>query len=273
MSFNNGVNFLKWALQRQGYKWAGFRKPQNQVIKRVKNRMQELELEGGFSEYKEYLKRNPKEWDVFDAMCDVTISRFFRDRNVWEFLKSEGIPEIVEKADSDRVRVWSAGCCNGEEAYSIAILVDMVCNENELERVEILASDRNDDVLDRAAAGKYTSGSLKEMNKQEIEAYFLKDSHSGEFQIIDRVKDRVTFEKRDIQNSLPQGMFDMVFCRNLVFTYYSIQQQVQFLDRVSSIIKKDGMLIIGDGETIPNHTTFDKAHPKLPLYKKTGEEI
>ena len=149
----------------------------------------------------------------------------------------------------------------------------MVCKENELERVEILATDRNDDVLDRAAAGKYTSGSLKEMNKKEIETYFLNDSHSGVFQIIDRVKHMVTFEKRDIQNSLPQGMFDMVFCRNLVFTYYSYHQQVQFLDRVSSIIKKDGILIIGDGEKTPTHAFFYKAHPKLPLYKRREKNI
>ena len=272
MSSQHKTNFLKWALQRKGYRWAGFRKPQNQVLKRVQQRIHELGLSGGYTEYKDYLESNPEEWEVFDALCDVTISRFFRDREIWDYLKLDILPTLINRATTEKIRVWSAGCCNGEEACSIAMLFDMVCSEAGLESLDILATDRNEDVLKRAKAGKYPPGSLREMKRNEIEKYFQEDFAGEEYRVIDRLKKLITFEKRDIRNSLPDGEFNMVFCRNLAFTYFSKKYQHNFLERVSSIISKDGFLVLGKRETLPNNHLFERIHQNFPVYKKIPSE-
>lgn len=268
MSTHHKINFLKWALQQKGYRWAGFRKPQNQVLKRVQQRMHELDLSGGFTEYKDYLESNPEEWENFDALCDVTISRFFRDREIWDYLRFDVLPTLIKRETPEKKRVWSAGCCNGEEACSIAMLFDMVCTDAGLNSVDILATDRNEEVLTRAKTGKYSSGSLREVKEHEIDKYFQKGSAGEEYGVIDRLKKQITFEKRDIRDSLPEGVFDMVFCRNLAFTYFSTSYQHNFLNRVASITRKDGFLVLGKGETLPSHQLFKRVHQKFTVYKK-----
>ena len=272
MSSQRKTNFLKWALQHKGYRWAGFRKPQNQVLKRVEQRIQKLGLSGGYTEYKDYLESNPEEWEVFDALCDVTISRFFRDREIWDYVRLDVLPTLINRETPEKIRVWSAGCCNGEEACSIAMLFDMVCSEAGFKSLDILATDRNEEVLKRAKAGKYPHGSLREMRRNEIENYFQENFDGEEYRVIDRLKKLISFEKRDIRSSLPDAEFDMVFCRNLAFTYFSEKYQHNFLERVSSIIRKDGFLVLGKRETVPNHHLFERVHQNFPVYKKNSSE-
>src|SRR5919106_6038837 len=94
------VAFLQWALPRMGRRWAGYRKVRRQVCRRVRRRAQELGLDG-FDAYREHLERHPEEWEALDGLTNVTISRFNRDRGVFEFLA---------RAVGPGARVWSAGC-------------------------------------------------------------------------------------------------------------------------------------------------------------------
>ncbi len=184
------VSFLQWALPRLGYRWPGFRKPRRQILRRIKNRMGALGLPG-FAYYANYLEQNPSEWQTLDALCDVTISRFFRDRKLWDFLREEVFRKWVDdKAgaadENSRMRmehrIWSAGSCNGEEAYSAAITLAELglinISDNTAARIQfhkpILASDRNDMVLQRARAGIYEAGALKELKPEERERWFVK---------------------------------------------------------------------------------------------------
>lgn len=74
MMMENATTFLQWALPRMGYRWAGFRKPRRQILRRIRGRMYELGLSGGYEEYMRYLESNPGEWDILDRLCDVTAS-------------------------------------------------------------------------------------------------------------------------------------------------------------------------------------------------------
>ena len=234
--------------------------------------MHELGLSGGCTEYKDYLESSPEEWQVFDALCDVTISRFFRDREIWDYLETDIFPILIKQAATAEIRIWSAGCCNGEEAFSIAMFFDKIGSAAGPVAVDILASDRNEDVLNRAKAGKYPPGSLREMRRNEIEKYFQEDFAGEEYRVIDRLKQLITFEKRDIRISIPDGVFNMVFCRNLVFTYFSEKYQKTFLEIVSSIISNDGFLVLGTGETLPINQDFERVQKKIPVFKKIPTE-
>ena len=121
------VAFLQYALPRLNLRWAGFRKVRGQVNKRLKRRIKELGLEG-LTAYRSYLEEDPEEWRRLDEFCRITISRFYRDRGVFQLLQDRVLPELAERAaDEGRsvIRVWSAGCASGEEVYTLRILWDL----------------------------------------------------------------------------------------------------------------------------------------------------
>jgi hypothetical protein len=114
-----------------------------------------------------YLQQHPEEWKILDRLCDITISKFFRDREVWEFLRGQILSALCQKK-SGPVLIWSAGCCNGEEPYTIAMICEQLSKTNTPgNEFSILATDRNPEVLKRAKAGLYPAGALKELADEE----------------------------------------------------------------------------------------------------------
>lgn len=270
MSTNRETEFLQWILPQMGYRWAGFRKPRGQVIKRIQNRMQQLQLSGGYSQYKIYLQANPGEWKHLEKLCDVTISKFFRDRALWDYLRRDLLENLLLTNDNREVNIWSAGCCNGEEPYSITITVEMIAEEYPLKRpVSILASDRNRQVLDRAKKRKYPAGALKELTEDEINSYFNKPKGKDEvYTLQSRLTKNVEFEIRDIRTSLPDQTFDILFCRNLAFTYFNQKEQESFLSRIKSKIKPGCWLVIGSNEQLPSNDWLERYHRSHPIFRK-----
>ena len=106
------------------FSWPGLRRVRKQVCKRLNRRIGELGL-SGLVAYREYLCCHPEEWQVLDSLCRVTISRFYRDKRVFDVLRFEILPSLARRALTDgekEVRCWSAGCCSGEEPYTLQIL-------------------------------------------------------------------------------------------------------------------------------------------------------
>jgi hypothetical protein len=118
------VEFLQWALPQLGLRWPGFRKVRGQVHKRIVRRLRELELTH-IAEYRRYLADHPAEWTVLDACLRISISRFYRDRDVFDHLRDSVLPDLARAAQQrgeNRLIVWSAGCASGEEPYTVADL-------------------------------------------------------------------------------------------------------------------------------------------------------
>ena len=109
------VTFLQWALPRMGYRWPGFRKVRRQVCKRIQRRIQELDL-ADLEAYRRHLASDPQEWSELDALCRVTITRFYRDRAVRDHVRERVLPGLaavtIDRGDGI-VRAWSAGCASG----------------------------------------------------------------------------------------------------------------------------------------------------------------
>lgn len=160
---NECIVFLQWALPQLRMRWPGFRKVRNQVCKRIKRRIKVLELQD-YSAYKTWIEQNPSEWEILDGMCRITISRFYRDWDVFDHLKNELLPRMAEMAvQEDRpLRCWSAGCASGEEPYTLSLIRHFVLKERfpGLD-FQIVATDIDPHLLKRAHTGCYPRGSLK----------------------------------------------------------------------------------------------------------------
>ena len=243
------VELLQWALPRLGLRWEGFRNVRRQVCRRIKARIGELGMTD-VSSYRRRLETDPDEAGVLDALCFVTISRFYRDRFVFDALAGTLLPRLAEQAiarGDGRLRVWSAGCASGEEPYTIAILWHLVLSARfPALGLDVLATDFDEAVLARAARGCYEAGSLRELPDEWIAAAFEGGCLRGE------VKRYVTFVKADLRVFTPSWRFDLVLCRNAVFTYFAEDAQRAFARRVEGLLVPGGALVIGSHEKVPD---------------------
>jgi chemotaxis protein methyltransferase CheR len=165
------VLFLQWALPKLGADWRGFRKVRGQVCKRVARRLKSLGLPD-VSAYRGYLETHVVEWTLLDELCWIPISRFYRDRAVFDYLQRTLLPQLAEAArlkGAEQVRAWSAGCAAGEEPYTLSLLWRLSV-QRQFPDVElrILATDIDPQQLDRAHSACYSRGSLKELPKEWI---------------------------------------------------------------------------------------------------------
>jgi chemotaxis protein methyltransferase CheR len=241
--------FLQWALPHLGRSWRGYRKVRRLVCRRLARRLRELGLADPDA-YRSYLADRSGEWANLDALCAIPVSRFYRDRGVFEALERTVLPALAEAAPPrTALDAWSAGCASGEEPYSLAILwrVRLQPRFPQL-GLRIVATDLDEQVLARARTGRYAASSLKEL-PEDLRAAGLEPADGGW-----RVRDgfrRVEFLQQDLRKVLPAGPFDLVLCRNAVLTYYAPPTQLAVMRRIADRLRPGGGLVIGIHESLP----------------------
>jgi chemotaxis protein methyltransferase CheR len=233
-------------------RWAGFRKVRRQVCKRISKRTSELGL-GDTGAYRTYLASHADEWRTLDSLCRVTISRFYRDRAVFDGLREHVLPRVASVAaerGASSARCWSAGCGSGEEAYTMQIIwqADDSKGGNPLP-LEVVATDTDARLLERARTGSYPRSSTRDLPPDLLATAFA--ARAGKFEILARFKKDVTFLLQDIREETPDGRFDVVLCRNLSFTYFDDELQVSVLDSIRQRLLPGGVLVVGVHESIP----------------------
>ena len=253
MNDSSCVNFLLWALPKLRYQWRGFRRVRRQVCRRIQNHIRDLEL-ADFKDYRDYLESHQGEWPIFDSMCYITVSRFFRDRRVFQYLETDILPQLVRSVsikNQRRIRCWSAGCCSGEEPYSLKILLDNQAfkETEESSNLEVIATEREDHLIERARRAVYSKGALKDMPENLVETAFVREGRF--YRLKERLKTDVVFLKQDIRYEMPTGRYHLIFCRNLVFTYFEESLQVDILNNIVDKLYPGGYLIVGSHEVIP----------------------
>lgn len=266
------VAFLQWCLPRLGMRWDGFRKVRRQVCKRISRRVDELSLPDTDS-YRSYLISHDEEWNTLAALCRVTISRFYRDRGVFDALRGRVLPDLAEAAAArgeDRVRCWSAGCASGEEPYTLAIMWPP--EGASTVALDVTATDADDHLLDRARAGRYTGSSLKDLPHDLRERAF--DVEGKEYVLRDSFRRAVQFVRQDIRHESPPGPFDLVLCRNLAFTYFDDDGRRAALDAIRRTLVPGGALVVGIHERLPaDASRFEPfaGAPGLYRYRPPGD--
>jgi chemotaxis protein methyltransferase CheR len=245
------VAFLQWALPRLSLRWHGFRRPRGQVCKRIRRRMESLGLED-FAAYQDHIECHPEEWASLDTFCRITISRFYRDRNVFRVLCAHVLPPLRQRAAQEKrdIACWSAGCASGEEVYTLRILWDLTLAGTHPDvPLALLGTDIDEALLARASVGCYQRGSVREMPSGWLDRCF---ERRDDLLCVKRAHRRgISFLCQDIRREMPEGPFDLVLCRNLVLTYFEPPLQTQVMRNLAARLRCGGYLVIGAHETLP----------------------
>jgi chemotaxis protein methyltransferase CheR len=267
-------------------RWPGFRKVRNQVNKRLSRRFRELGL-AGVEEYRAYLEAHLDEWVVLDGLCRITISRFLRDRGVWEIVRRTVLPELATAAQEEgreKLKIWSAGCGSGEEPYTFSLVWRLPSATAERARhshdqtpsatveaapalrLRILATDADPRLLDRAGAAVYPRGTLKELPEEWVASAFVESG--GQFELRDGYKEDVRFLQHDVRDPSPDEAFDLIACRNLAFTYFDEELQGEVLSGFLGRLNPGGILFLGGHENLPPGTwPLTRIHSGQPLFR------
>jgi len=270
MSHEACVKFLQWCLPRLGLRWQGYRKVHRLVCKRLNRRLAELGLTE-LSQYQVWLSAHPDEWARIEAMCRMPISRFYRDRDVFEAMAATVFPEAAAcaaRAGVGAVRCWSAGCASGEEPYTMLLvwrfLVARAWPQLDL---RIVATDADDVAISRARTACYAPSSLKDLPRAWIAQDFQRAN--GLFCLSGALRDRVDFRLQDIRQAMPDGPFEIVLCRNLVFTYFDEVLQRKMLADILDRLVPGGFLALGKHEALPTGSSgLAPVAPRLPIYRR-----
>ncbi|HOU35900.1 MAG TPA: CheR family methyltransferase [Candidatus Omnitrophota bacterium] len=245
---------------------------QDLLRRRVAVRIRALGLPS-YSEYLRTLISSPGEYDrLFEVLC-INVSEFFRDPEVW--VKVRKLFETAirnKKAGHEKsIRVWSAGCANGEEPHTIAILLrEILGAELSGFTVEIIGTDVDKKAMETARAGEYEKNSLKNMDKALADKYC--PCKAGVCKVDDRIKNMITIKYLDLTTNDLVTDCDFVFCRN-VFIYFDRGLQEQILMKFYNGLKPGGHLIMGKSETLIREATtiFDAVDAENRIYRKKTE--
>jgi chemotaxis methyl-accepting protein methylase len=256
-------------LDEFNFSWSGYRKVRKGVKKRISRHMQNLNCQN-IKVYLDQLNKSAEVRQECEKRMTVSISRFFRDRQLWHDLEADVLPRLVE-TEKKILRVWSAGCARGEEVYSFKIVWKRLKEKYEqLPEIEIAATDMHPDYIEKARAGTYAKSSLKEIHQKAREHYFDVKKSGNRFDIKAVFKKGIDWKVQDIFSDPPGSAFDIIFLRNNLLTYYKEHLKVEGLKRVIKVLVPDGWLIVGSHEKMPAAISNMQRHNSIPWAYRKG---
>jgi chemotaxis protein methyltransferase CheR len=244
--------------------WSGYRKVRKGVKKRIRRRMEEVGCPN-VEAYLELITASPVEKRICERLLLVTISRFFRDRQLWHHLGESLLPHLIEAFNAP-VCLWSAGCACGEEAYSLAILWAQL---PAAPRLELLATDMQPECLNRAKAGIYPRSSLKALSGDLRERHFRVRKGGRQFCIQPKSLPPIQWQVHNLFEPPPPGSFHLILLRNNLLTYHRGARLATALERIAAVMVPDGYLIVGTHEHLPPLALNLRQDPHCPwVYKR-----
>ncbi|RJP33048.1 MAG: protein-glutamate O-methyltransferase CheR [Actinobacteria bacterium] len=204
-----------------------------------------------YLQYRSYIKQDPQEGGRLINDLTINVTEFFRDQDVYEAIRKQVIPQLVQYKREGRMhslRAWSAGCATGEEPYSLAILFLGALNAEKDPRswsLRITATDLDDKALEKAKAGRYET--VKTLPRIVLEDYFAREGDA--YVVKDEVKRPVRFMLMDIVKNPPLRHLDLILCRN-VLIYFEREKQHSILEIFQRCLRPGGFLVLGKSEAI-----------------------
>lgn len=261
------IDFLRAVLPRLQMRWPAFRRVRSQVCKRLRRRLAELGLTS-FPAYRTYLEAHPEEWRQLAFLCRVTISRFYRDRAVFNSLRWEILPRLAREARlgrRPRLRCWCAGVASGEEAYTLQLIWRLVWSqEYPGMELEITATHIDPALLARARRARYPASALRELPSCWIGQAFRLQSR--EYLLQPEFRRSIDWRVQDLTRDRPRGPFDLILCRYLIFTYFVEERQRVLARKLQDRLRPGGIMVLGGSETLPPGVDLQRWNPRLPVY-------
>jgi two-component system CheB/CheR fusion protein len=230
---------------------------QNTVLRCIERRMAVNQIDR-LEAYVHYLRQNPMEIETLFRELLIGVTSFFRDLEAFEKLKERVLIPLLTDREAGRVlRIWVPGCSTGEEAYSIAMLVQEALGSLERHsKVQIFATDIDDRSLDQARAGVYPDSIAADISTERLGRFFRQENSA--YHIRKTIRDMVVFASQNVIEDPPFSRLDLISCRNLLI-YMGPQLQKKVIPLFHYALNPGGFLFLGSSETVGEFVDLFKA--------------
>src|SRR6266850_5105257 len=238
------------------------------LVRRIQKRLQAVGIES-YDAYQAYLEAHPEEFGLLLNTILINVTSFFRDPEAWGFLTSQIAPRLLATSRPDSaVRVWSAGCASGEEAYTLAmILAEQLGVEAFRRRVKIYASDVDADALMQARHAPYTASEVQDIPPEHLSKYFERVDNRYLFH--KDLRRSIIFGRHDLVQDAPISRVNLLVCRNTLM-YFTRDAQASVLNRFHFALRNGGCLFMGRAELLLTHAElFTPIELKWRVFGKT----
>jgi len=256
------LEFLK---DSRGFDFTGYKR--SSLMRRVQRRMQQVGIEH-YADYLDYLQLHQDEFTALFNTILINVTAFFRDADAWTHLREDALPALVAaRKPSDPIRVWTAGCASGEEAYTAAIVLAELLGPDEFrERVKIYATDVDEESLTEARHASYTEAQLKSVPDDLRDRYF--EPVAQRFVFRGDLRRSVIFGRNDLVQDAPISRVDLLLCRNTLM-YFNAEMQSRVVQRFHFAMNDDGILFLGKAEMLLSHAElFQPLDLKRRFFRK-----
>lgn len=220
------------------------------VLRRIERRLH-VTGQADLAAYLHYLEQHPAESRELLADMLIGVTNFFRDREAFEALERHVLPQLACERDpaegADEIRVWSAGCSTGEEAYSLAILVcEQLALEQRTSKVQVFATDLDERAIAFARSGSYSEAIVTDVPPSRLRQFFLKEDQH--YRVRKEVREKVLFARHNLLSDPPFSQIDLIVCRNLLI-YLDREVQRDILQMFHFALRPGGYLFLGSSES------------------------
>ena len=260
-----GIELVLEHLKRvRAFDFTGYKRAT--LTRRIEKRMQQLGIEDHV-DYVDHLEVHPEEFEPLFNTILINVTNFFRDPEMWKELREQVIPSLVSKRRDEDIRVWSAGCASGQEAYSavIAIAEELGVTATR-DRLKVYATDIDADALDQARQAHYSTRELQDIPVELVAKSFEATPRGAGFG--SDLRRTVIFGRHDLLQDAPISRVDLLLCRNTLM-YLNTDVQAQLIDRLHFSLVDGGVLVLGKVETLLGQRDFfQPIDAKQRIYRK-----
>lgn len=242
------------------------------VHRRIDRRMAVHQIES-VDEYVRFLQSAPAEVEALFRDLLIGVTKFFRDGEAFEYLEREIIPKLLkEKPAGEAIRIWTAGCSTGEEAYSIAILLVERMDALKLRYpVQIFATDIDSRAIAAARAGLYPASIAADVSPERLARFFTPEADGSVYRIHKNIRDLLVFSEQDVIKDPPFSKLDLISCRNLLI-YMGTELQKKLIPLFHYALKPGGILFLGTSEGVGEFgDLFTALDRKSKVYQRQGD--
>ncbi len=242
------------------------------IHRRIERRMAVHQIEG-IDGYVKYLQQTPAEVEALFGDMLIGVTHFFRDPEVFQVLEEKVIPALFAgKSPGAVIRVWTAGCSTGEEAYSLAILlVERMEAIKASFTVQLFATDIDSQAIATARAGRYPASIAADLSPERLARFFTAEADGGGYRIHKSIRDLLVFSEQDVIKDPPFSKLDLISCRNLLI-YLGAELQKKLIPLFHFALKPDGWLFLGTSEGVGEHEAlFRVLDRKAKIFQRKAE--
>jgi two-component system CheB/CheR fusion protein len=258
---------LRYLKRNRGFDFTGYKRAS--LARRIDKRMREVPVVD-YGAYVEHLETNPDEFEQLFNTILINVTSFFRDGSAWAYLRDEVLPARLAALPPDRpIRVWSAGCASGQEAYTLAIvLAEQLGVEEFRRRVKIYGTDVDTETLATARAATYDRKALENVDDELRDKYF--EPADDQFVFRGDLRRSVIFGELDLLADAPISRLTLLVCRNTLM-YFNAETQERVLERFNFALDDGGVLFLGKAETLLSQSTaFAPIDRKQRIFAKVA---